>query len=285
MKRTIFISLMIFISFLFLLIGRPQPLLAKEIYKVAFLPEYLPIEMWQRFNPLMTYLGDTLGVRFELIIPRNFEHHIELVKKGGVDFFYQNPYVFLEVWETSSPLTLTEKGKKWGIEFRGVIITRKASGINKIEDLKGKKVSIVSLHSAGGFIAQKVLLRGRLDVYADLSIVEAKGNKQENVIFDVILKRADAGFVAEEVLGRIESKGLLSPGEVQEIKVIAYTDYIPNWVFSANKELPAEVKKMVQEALLNIPLGHPVLKAAKIRRFAPIPANYLEEYRAKIQGR
>ena len=153
-----------------------------------------------------------------------------------------------------------------------------------IEDLKGKRVSIVSSYSAGGFIAQKTLLREMgMDVYTDLSIIETKDNRQENVIFDVILKKADAGFVAEETLERIESKGALSPGKMKELKVIAYTAGIPNWVFSANKKLPIYIHKKVQKILLNIPPGHPVLKAAKIRRFITIPVNYLEEYRAKVQ--
>jgi len=284
MRRPFIICLIIFILPLPLVIGFLQPLLATEIYKVAILPEYLSIEMWQRFHPLMIYLEDTLGIRFELIIPRNFERHMGLVKRGEVHFSYQNPYVFLQLWETCSPLALTERGKG-GIKFRGVIITKKDRGINTIQNLRGKKVSVVSFYSASGFIAQKILLKGKLDVHTDLTLIEAKGNKQENVIFDVILKGADAGFVAEEALGRIESKGLLSPGEMQELKIIAYTDWIPNWVFSADKELPVEPKKMVQEALLHIPLGHPVLKAAKVKRFAPIPPNCLEEYRAKVQWR
>ncbi|RLB04760.1 MAG: hypothetical protein DRG50_08340 [Deltaproteobacteria bacterium] len=283
MKRMVFISFIIFISSMFPLRGQPQFLLAGEIYKVAVLPEYLPIETWQRFHPLITYLEDISGIRFELIIPRTFRHHIKLVKKAEVDFSYQNPYVFLEVWKYSFPLTLTEKGKG-EIEFRGVIITRQDSGINKIEDLKGKRVSIVSSYSAGGFIAQKTLLREMgMDVYTNLSIIETKDNRQENVIFDVILKKADAGFVAEETLERIESKGALSPGKMKELKVIAYTAGIPNWVFSANKKLPIYIHKKVQKILLNIPPGHPVLKAAKIRRFITIPVNYLEEYRAKVQ--
>ena len=284
-KKNTFILFVIFISFAFSQLVCRRPMVAQQIYKVAVLPEYLAIEMWQRLQPLMTYLEDTSGVRFELIIPRSFEQHIEMVRKERVDFSYQNPYVFLQVWENSSPLTLTEN-RKGMLEFRGLIITRRDSGINGIEGLRGKKVSIVSLHSAGGFIAQKIFLQNRgLDVHADLSIVETSGNRQENVIFDVVLKRTHAGFVGEEVFGRIESKGLLSPGALREIKVIAYTKGIPNWVFSARKNLPLKVKKMVQETLLNIPFGHQVLKTAKIRRFAPIAVNHLQAYRAKVQSR
>ncbi len=284
-RKRLLIVLVIFIFSIFSHVVFQQPLLAEETYKIAVVPEYLRIEMWQRLNPLMTYLEDTLGVRFELVIPRSFEQHIEMVKRGEVDFSYQNPYVFIEVWEASSPLTLTEKGKEGGVESRGIIITRKDSGIKKIEDLKGKKISVVSLHSAGGFIAQRIFLAERgLVIYVDFTIVEAKENKAESVVFDVIQKKADAGFISGETLGRIESKGLLSPGETKDIQIIAHTEGTPNWVFSANKKLPAKAKKMVQEALLNIPVGHPVLRTNNIRRFVPVPANYLEQYQKKVKG-
>jgi len=39
-----------------------------------------------------------------------------------------------------------------------VIITRKDNNIHKIEDLKGKKIMIVSPTSAGGFLSQKICL-------------------------------------------------------------------------------------------------------------------------------
>jgi phosphonate transport system substrate-binding protein len=284
-KKGIFIFLVIIILVTFPSIVGQKALLAKENYKVAVLPEYLPIEIWQRLHPLMTYLEDSLGVRFELLIPRSIEQHIEMVKKEEVDFSYQNPFVFLEIWEYSSPLTITEKGKG-ETEARGIIITRNDSRIKTIEDLKGKTVSVVSPYSAGGFVAQKVLLRKRgIDVSSELLIIEAQGNKQENVIFDVLLKRADAGFIEEEAVGRIESKGLLSPGKIQEIKIIAYAEGTPNWIFSGNKNLPLKERRNVQKTLLNIPLDHSVLRSAKIRRFAPVTIDYLVGYRSKVQGK
>lgn len=286
-KKGILVLLVIFILVTCPSMIVQKTLLAKQNYnyKVAVLPEYLPIEIWQRLHPLMTYLEDSLGVRFELLIPRSFEQHIEMVKKGEADFSYQNPYVFLEIWEYSSPLTITEKGKG-EIESRGVIITRHDSKINTIENLRRKKISVVSPYSAGGFVAQKAFLGERgIDVKSELSIIEAKGNKQENVIFDVLLQRTDAGFIEEEAVGRIESKGILSPGKIQEIKIIAYVEGIPNWIFSGNKKLPLNERKSVQKTLLNIPLDHPVLRTAKIRRFVPVRIDYLVGYRSKVQGK
>ena len=69
-KKNTFILFVIFISFVFSQLVCRRLMVAQQIYKVAVLPEYLAIEMWQRLQPLMTYLEDTSGVRFELIMPR-----------------------------------------------------------------------------------------------------------------------------------------------------------------------------------------------------------------------
>jgi phosphonate transport system substrate-binding protein len=268
------------------LVGRPQPILAEEIYKVAIQSDQLPVEQWVKFRPLNAYLEERAKAKFELIMTRSFGHHFDLVQGGEVDFSYQDPYVFLQLWEYALPLVLTEKEKKWGIECRGVIITRKDSGINTIKDLKGKTVSVSSLHSADGFIAQKVCLRGTLDVDTDLVVVKTPGNVPQDVISDVVMKKVDAGFASEEVLTKAKRSAELSQQQIMDIiKIIAYTDYIPNWIFSANKGVPARVRDMVQNSLLDIPVDDPILTDIEVRRLVPIPTNYLEQYKAKIEGR
>jgi len=56
-----------------------------------------------------------------------------------------------------------------------------------------------------------------------------------------------------------------------EIKIIAHTEGIPNWIFGANKKLPTETQKRIQDAVLKIPVGTQALKADHIRRFVPTP--------------
>ena len=127
-----------------LLITLTKPASAGETCKVAVLPEYLEIIIYNRYSRLMSYLESKVGVPFELVIPRNFKEHIEMVNNGDVTFSYQNPCVFLKLRSLCQPLVLTEKTKKWGTESRGVIIANKNSGIKNIDDLEGKRISIVS---------------------------------------------------------------------------------------------------------------------------------------------
>jgi len=267
------------------LLAGPASLMAQPAYHVAVSPEYLPIELWQRFNPLILYLEAAIRARFELLVPRSVEELIDLVKKREVAFSYQNPYVLVLTWEASVPLALTV-GAHGATESRSVIIVRKNSGIIRLNQLKGGRVSVGSLYSAGGFIEPRILMSGQgVDVERDMTVVVAKGNKQETVLHDVLDGQAEAGFVDEEVLNRVESKGVLSPGQLQELTILAHTPSYPNWIFSAVNTVPDNMKKRMTEALLKVSHHKAVVDAARIQGFVPVPDTYLENYRKRMAGR
>jgi phosphate/phosphite/phosphonate ABC transporter binding protein len=262
----------------------PSLVWGKSSYKVAVLPEQLPIVIYEKCNPIISHLNQELGVTFELVIPRDYNEHIQIIKEGGVDFSYQNPFVSIELWPHLQPLVITEKGKKWGIESRGIIIAKKDKGITKPDDLIGKRISIVSFQSADGFIAQKILLKGMMiNEGTDYTVFETTSNLHTNVIVDVLQGNADAGFLSEELFVQADPANNISDKELKSINIVATTTYIPNWIFCASKKLDPKFANEVKKALLNIPLNSEVTKAAQIRRFVQLPSNYLEEYRSRIQ--
>ena len=152
-------------------------------------------------------------------------------------------------------------------------------------DLRGKTLCVASTHEASGF----VIVRRALESYGlktgqDVTVIEAKGNKQQNVLHEVLDGKADAGVIDEDMLGGIESGGLLAPGQVKDLVVVGRTDKTPNWVFCADKGLPKKLSTRVRTALVNIPAGGSVLGAARIEGFVAAPLDYLENFRASVGG-
>ncbi len=238
--------------------------------KVAMLPLYSAITMYDRYESLMRYLSKKTGYEFKLVIPKDFEDFKRMVKSGKVHFSYQNPYVFalIDREVDIKPLVITvgedciDEGICGGDRFRGVIITRYDSDIIDIDDLKGKKIMIVSLTSAGGYLSQKIFLnRKGIDVERDVRIIDAK--RQENVILGVYRGKADAGFIRESAL--VVWKEEI---DMKRIRVLARTDYLPNWPFAsignANQALTQKVRRLLIE--LN---DANVLNAARIKGFKP----------------
>lgn len=236
--------------------------------KVAILPLYSPLTIYKRYDPLMRYLSEKTGYEFKLVIPKNFEEFIQIVSEGKVDFSYQNPYVFSIVSKKYpvKALAITigedctqEEGICGDERFRGIIITRKDSNINKIEDLKGKKIMIVSPTSAGGFLSQKIYLEKKgFNLTRDFKLIDAK--RQEKVIIGVYKGEADAGFIREAALSVWSDEV-----DISKIKILDYGEYLPNWTFALvrnrNQELTAKVKEIITN------LEPDILKKAKIKGF------------------
>jgi phosphonate transport system substrate-binding protein len=242
-----------------------------ETIKVAFLPLYSTITIFERYEPLMRYLTRKTGREFKIVVPRDFEDFMNVVESGAVDFSYQNPYIFSLIAKDVDmrPLVTTigddsalDEGSG-GETFRGVIITRAESTIRHIEGLRNKKILITSPKSAGGYLSQKIFLHQRgLNVERDMKIIDAK--KQENVILGVYRGEADAGFVRESAL--VVWKDAV---DMKQLRVLARTEPLPNWPFALCRQTdPALVKKVTR--LLTELRDEEVLGAARIRGFKEV---------------
>ena len=114
--------------------------------------------------------------------------------------------------------------------------------------------------SAAGFLAQKLyLIENGIDVYKDLNIID--GKHQEAVILNVYRKTVDAGFVRESAPIVLEEEI-----DLNKIRILARTPYIPNWPFAATKKADNAITDTVKKHLLELK-DNKVLSAAKIEGF------------------
>jgi phosphonate transport system substrate-binding protein len=244
--------------------------------RFAVLPLYPATTIYRRYEPLMRYLSDRTGYEFKLVIPKDFEEFTKVVRSGTVDFSYQNPYVFAQI-NREYPLKALVSSLGWPDEefgdeksFRGIIITRKNSPIKSINDLKGKKVMVVSPKSAGGFLSQKIYLAKQgISVERDLTIIDAK--RQEKVILGVYNGLADAGFVREAALQVLKDEI-----DMKSITVLATTSPLPNWPIAWTRRGNQELASKVRQLLIGFDDKN-ILRSAHIRGFESANEQELED--------
>lgn len=267
-----------------LLVGLAGP--AGAEIKLGVLPRLSAMELHTMFNPLAEYLSKETGEKVSLVIPKDFEAFKQAVKAGQMDIAFANSLIYVQLKKEAAidALALSSEAKS-GTRFRGIIIARKDSGINKVQDLKGKKVSFVDKDSAAGYIFQVLLLnKAGLDVHKDIVLLPF-AKKHDNVTMAVFSKAADAGGIREDDLDKMKDKVDLS-----QIRIVGYTDYFPNWPMFATSKLNKAMEGKVRAALLklkpNDPRSEEVLRAAHLTGFAPVNDKDYDELRkaAKLAG-
>jgi phosphonate transport system substrate-binding protein len=237
------------------------PTHAEEL-KLSILPRYFPEKLTAMITPLAAYLSNETGISVEPVLTDNFASYESEILKGKIAIGYENPLVYVNVSGSHDVIATAVKGEG-GDKFRGVIISRPDSGINKIASLKGKKVMIVSKSSAGGFLSQKLTLMEKgLDVERDCELSVAADNRQENVIISVSIGDVDAGFIRESALHKADQ--FIMPGSVRDI---AKTTWLPNWALSVSRNMPQQQKEAIQKALLKLTHDSPALKAMELKSF------------------
>jgi len=239
---------------------------SKKKVKISVLPTYSLPMMTQRFIPLVNYLSETTGYKIEYVSSLSYETYLTTLESAQVDIGYQNPlfYIILAKTKGAYPLvkTIDCSGNS---EYRGVIITRIKSGVETITSLRGKKVMAVSKKAIGGYLAQASLcIQNDIDPEKDLTVILAKS--QDEVISKVYHQKVDAGFIREDVLSAVKDKI-----DLNKIKIIAYTEYYPNWCFTAFSHTDKDVAEKIKQALLKLNKNNPdhykILEKAEVSGF------------------
>ncbi len=232
---------------------------ANRPLRLSMLPLYSSGEIDKRIRPLADYLGSAIGSPVEPVIASDFKTYQQRLSRD-IDIGFENPVVYVRSSHEALAVVFKER---YGSRFRGLIITRADSSIVSMNELKGKRVSIVSRTSAGGYLSQSLsLAKVGIDAGRDLVLEDALDNKQENVILSTYNGDVDAGFVRESALHAADKYVPSS-----QLRIIQRTAYMPEWVLSVRSDLPEKTKLLIRKALLDLHDGSPVLKALNIMAF------------------
>ncbi len=141
------------------------------------------------------------------------------------------------------PFTMmAAKDGAYGYEME--IITFPGSGIEKIEDLKGKKLAFTAETSNSGYKAPSALLRDKFGLEAGRDYEAVFSGKHDNSIIGVANKDYPAAAIANSVMKRMMARGVVKPDQIKTIytsQTFPTTGY--GYVYNLRPELQAKVKE------------------------------------------
>ena len=125
------------------------------------------------------------------------------------------------------------------------IITYPDSGIESVEDIKGKELAFTSETSNSGFKAPSAILKADYDMEAGRDFEPVFSGKHDNSILGVANKDYPAAAVANSVLNRMVSRDVVTEDQL----VSLYTSQtFPTTSYGLAHDLAPELQESIQEA-------------------------------------
>jgi len=228
---------------------------------MAFVPSGESQTILASGNRLSHLLEMATGYKFESFVATSYAGVIEAMGAGRADIGWLNTFSYViahQKYGAEVRLVTVRFGQPY---YRAEIITQTSSGVTKIQDLRGKRFAFVDPASTSGYLFPLAgLKKAGFDPQKFFGQTVFAGS-HNNVVLAVYQGRVDAGAVYEDARGSVQ-KNL--PDVMQKLKVIWYSDPIPNDTVTFRRELPADVKDKVTKALLRYsqtPAGLDALKS------------------------
>jgi len=145
------------------------------------------------------------------------------------------------------PFTMmASKDNKFGYEME--IITYPGSGIDKVEDIKGKKLAFTSETSNSGYKAPSALLRDQFKLEAGKDFEPVFSGKHDNSVLGVANKDYPAASIANSVLYRMIARNVI---KADQVKTIYKSQTFPTTGYGSVYNLKPELAAKVKEAFFS----------------------------------
>jgi phosphonate transport system substrate-binding protein len=146
--------------------------------------------------------------------------------------------------------TMGQGGDVWGYEME--IITYPGSGIEDMEDLRGRTLAFVSPTSNSGFRAPSALLESEFGMVADEDFDTAFSGAHDNSVLGVANHDYDAAAIANEVMHRMFDRGVV---DSEDIVTIYTSATFPTTGYGYVYNLHPDLVENIREAFFTFDWG------------------------------
>lgn len=237
------------------------------------------------YGGMADYLAKRAGRKQGRFVPvTEYAGVIAALKSDQVDVAYLSPlpYAIASGQMKLAPLAMPYvKGK---LDYHGILFVRADSPIKTVADLKGKTIAFSDPTSTSGYLLPRRLLE-KSGILPQLKNTYSAGDGT-TVLKAVETGAADCGASYDQVF-TVGYKG--HPEKMKLMRVIAQTEEIPNGLYVARGDLPADEIEKLRKAFLDMnsdPEGRKVMLKAPNDKEVPVDDKLFDGVRetAKAEG-
>ena len=242
-----------------------------ESLTVQFIPSQNADTLEAKAKPLEKLLTEQLGIAVKVSISTDYNTIIEAMASKKVDVGFLPPSAYVLAKEKGAAEVILQ-AQRYGVQdetgeptdekvdfYKAMIIVKKDSDIQKVSELKGKKIAYQNVTSSAGYVwpAGKLLEEG-VDPLKDVTPITLKGHDQ--AVLAVLNGDVDAAAIFQDARNVVKKD---YPDVFQETRVLSYTEKIPNDTIAVRSDMSKEWIEKLQQAFIDIgndPDGHAIIK-------------------------
>ncbi len=204
--------------------------------------------MSDSFGNLTAHLEKELGIKVKLQVAGDYAGVITGMQYNHIDIAYLGPKSYCEAAKRANAEALVIEVNQSGVAgYHGYIITKAGSGLKSMKDLKGKKWAFTDPHSTSGTLVPTIYLNKiNVDPENYFSRVIYSGSHEASIL------SVKAGKVDGAATNDLDfDRGLGSHWTKDDFNIIWKSELIPGSPIAARRDLPASLKKSIQDAFLS----------------------------------
>ncbi len=206
---------------------------------------------------LSDYVKKKTGLEVKTFVANNYGALVDALKRGKVDFAFLPPFSYVRAEEIADAKLLLKAVRKGQDVYYSAIIVHSDSGIQSLEDLKGKSIAWVDKSSATGYLIPKDEMIRKKKLEPDSFLGKQVFFKTHDaLVLAVLQKEVDAGATwLNDTKGKDGAwhRTLRKPDDLTKIRLIHTSDPIPgdaltttNRLWKAEKIMVEKVTKVLQ---------------------------------------
>ncbi|MDY6916218.1 MAG: phosphate/phosphite/phosphonate ABC transporter substrate-binding protein [Candidatus Cloacimonadota bacterium] len=220
--------------------------------KMYFVPSMEAGKIVTSGREIADHLEKVTGYKFKVAVPTSYASVIEAMGTKETDIAWLATFAYIlanEKFGAEVELTTVRQGME---KYRGQFVAKVGSGIDSIEDIEGKVIAYTDAASTSGYVYPSALLQQK-GIEPGKTFF-AGGHPQ--AILAVYQDRADVGCTfwspSDDDEIRDARRAVIDtyPDVVEKIKIIGYTQWIPNDTVTFRKDFPEDMKEKIVTALI-----------------------------------
>ena len=220
----------------------------RQTLTFGVVPQQSASRLARTWGPLLARLSEDLGVTIKFVTTKDIPTFEACLAAGAYDFVYMNPVHYTIFSEAQGYTALARQANK---RLRGLIVVRKDSAIETLDDLDGAHVAFPSPGAFGASVVPRAEMLGR-----GINFTPDYVKSHDSVYRAVVAGLVPAGG------GVLRTFNAISPELRDQLRVIYQTqEYTPHAIAS-HREIPEELSIALQVALLEINTTAPDLVAS-----------------------